>query len=734
MGFSFGKGKEKSSSENSQTSRVVLPDYLQGPVENAASNVNDLSMREYTPYGGQAVAGFSDLQNQAFGLAEGNQGQYGDLFGQASNLAMQGAQGVDPNSISNFMNPYQQNVIDIAKRDTLSDHDLRQNEFNDQMANIGAFGGSRMGIQQEEIRNNTGQRLDDLQYRGQADNWNQALGASFQNANLMNQGAQNVTNVAMAGQQYANNDIQALMQAGGMQQANQQAQNSFDLSQFQEGRQWDYDTGQFGVNNLATLGGLTRGENLEGTGSSAGKSSSMGFSFAEGGLVSGLAEMYKQHKEDSFMGPKQPDAQIGSGGPSAASEEDKPFSLKDFLFQKALSAGGGGQSGGTGQNTGATNAQAKAEQSKDDKGSGIAAMFGFKEGGEVQNYAEGGLTDFLSRFGDNVGKVANDKVNSLSRMLTSTYGYDILTDPTFANYMEGVDKRLDEVIAGSSQEGYDDFVMQEEEAARGYTAPQKSAGSLGQPAASPEDLAFMDMMMAEEEGQRGVRKQDEPVDALEQTLMEIKDKQTSDTPSRYAVDPSQALLDAPEKSLGDLIDPNAQAEAEVDPREKLSPTRAFWGSALANSQRGLFGAIGAGLQGYNQEKYISEGQAYERKQQAFDNKVSQVNSDSTALNSKVALQSMMNKSRMAPLQQQKLLAEIEQAKQKAAIDPVYKMAFDKYDPVASFGKPPGVVIDELYQTILKTLETSAPRTGQYIQQAPQENQRLVYDADNNVLK
>jgi hypothetical protein len=71
-------------------------------------------------------------------------------------------QGYDPNSAQQFMNPYQQQVIDQAMNNINRQGDISRQNLQGQAVRAGAFGGSREGIQRAELerglsetRNNT---------------------------------------------------------------------------------------------------------------------------------------------------------------------------------------------------------------------------------------------------------------------------------------------------------------------------------------------------------------------------------------------------------------------------------------------------------------------------------------------------------------------------------------------------------------------------------------------------
>jgi hypothetical protein len=122
------------------------------------------------------VAGMSAGQQDA--LARGNAGigayqpymnmantatnnALGQMYG-ATNVASGAMQGYNPAMAEQFMNPYQQQVIDQAMRNINRQGDMARQNLQGQAIKSGAFGGSREGVQRAELerglsetRNNT---------------------------------------------------------------------------------------------------------------------------------------------------------------------------------------------------------------------------------------------------------------------------------------------------------------------------------------------------------------------------------------------------------------------------------------------------------------------------------------------------------------------------------------------------------------------------------------------------
>ena len=69
-------------------------------------------------------------------------------------------------NIDRFMSPYQQNVIDIEKREARRASDIAAKQGSDAATQAGGLGGYREAIMQAERERNLGQQLGDIQSRG----------------------------------------------------------------------------------------------------------------------------------------------------------------------------------------------------------------------------------------------------------------------------------------------------------------------------------------------------------------------------------------------------------------------------------------------------------------------------------------------------------------------------------------------------------------------------------------
>jgi len=119
-----------------------------GTAQQMAQSSAQANLAPYQNLMSQSVDAARQATNQpGFGQAQGTLGQgIGALQG--------AAQGYDPSSAQAFMNPYQQQVIDEAMRQIDRQGAIQQQGLNAQAVQSGAFGGSRQGIQQQELNRN----------------------------------------------------------------------------------------------------------------------------------------------------------------------------------------------------------------------------------------------------------------------------------------------------------------------------------------------------------------------------------------------------------------------------------------------------------------------------------------------------------------------------------------------------------------------------------------------------
>jgi len=208
--MSFGGGGSSQPTETTVTN-TDLPDYVEPYFKRLLQRGEAESLQGYQPYGGQRLSYFSpdELTSQAmtrgfatsgtpqqftdastrygnttgYGTPQYTAGTFDSGYG-AGNLGQtfqardrqSGYQAGDvgtqynpanyEQNISRFMSPYQQNVIDVEKREASRQSNIMGKGIGDAATAQGSLGGYREAIQQAERERNLGQQLGDIQTRG----------------------------------------------------------------------------------------------------------------------------------------------------------------------------------------------------------------------------------------------------------------------------------------------------------------------------------------------------------------------------------------------------------------------------------------------------------------------------------------------------------------------------------------------------------------------------------------
>jgi hypothetical protein len=295
----YGGGGSGGGGGPTTTTQVTsnIPEYARPYVENMLGSAqtqiyNDdmTTFRPYTPYSTNVndyFAGFSPLQQQAQQAAYGLQtpeqigagstlataGGIGSL-GLATNMAGAGQryaqQATDPNAISAYMSPYQQQVTDYQKAQALRDYQIGQPMRQAKAVGQGAFGGSRQAIENAEAQRSLMSQLQGIEATGRQNAFQNAQQAQQYGANLGLQGQQ----AAMAGLGQAGQLGSTLGQLGTQQLAAQQGiigtqaqmgaqQQQLEQSKINQAIQ-DYATAQqYPFMQLGMMNALLRGLPLQ---------------------------------------------------------------------------------------------------------------------------------------------------------------------------------------------------------------------------------------------------------------------------------------------------------------------------------------------------------------------------------------------------------------------------------------------------------------------------------------
>ena len=210
--------------------------------------LTDINQNPYQTYGGNRIAGFSPLQQMSFqGAANMQPSQQLGTGTDLATAASIGALGTNyrggrfsggtfgQDAADFYMNPYQQNVTDIGKREAARQSGIQGTQQQAQATQAGAFGGSRDAIMRAERERNLGQQMSDIQAQGSNAAFQQAQqqfnadqARRMQAQQLGEQSRQYGAGLGMQGLQTALQGAGQLGQLGG-----QQFQQGMDINKLQ---------------------------------------------------------------------------------------------------------------------------------------------------------------------------------------------------------------------------------------------------------------------------------------------------------------------------------------------------------------------------------------------------------------------------------------------------------------------------------------------------------------------
>jgi len=215
-------------------SQTTIPEYAQPYVERMLGKAEALTEAPYQAYGGERVAGFTPLQQQAFqnvsDLGPSRQIGIGTQMAGISGLqalnAGQQYQGMatDPYAMGSYMSPYVENALQPQLREAARQSAMQGQMDQARAVQQGAFGGSRSAIVEAERQRNLGQLQADIYGRGLQAAYQQAQQAQQFGSTLGLQGAQaagqSAATLGQLGQtQFGQQkDVIAAQQAAGSQQ------------------------------------------------------------------------------------------------------------------------------------------------------------------------------------------------------------------------------------------------------------------------------------------------------------------------------------------------------------------------------------------------------------------------------------------------------------------------------------------------------------------------------------
>jgi hypothetical protein len=227
---------------SSQTvTQTSIPEYAQPYVERMLGKAEAFSTSPYQAYGGERIAGFTPMQEQAqqaaADLGPSQQLGIGTQMAGLAGLGQLGAgqqyamQATNPYAMNAYMSPYMENALAPQMREAARQSAMQGQMDQAKAVQQGAFGGSRSAIVEAERQRNLGQLQSDIYNKGMQSAYDQARQSQQFGATLGLQGAQGAAQTAATMGQLGQTQfgqqkdiINAQATAGAQQQALQQAQ------------------------------------------------------------------------------------------------------------------------------------------------------------------------------------------------------------------------------------------------------------------------------------------------------------------------------------------------------------------------------------------------------------------------------------------------------------------------------------------------------------------------------
>jgi hypothetical protein len=236
-----GGGSSSPAPASSTTQTQDLPDWAKGPAQevlNKGQALTDTSQNPYQAYGGNRIAGFTPMQQQAFQGAQGM--TVAPQIGQATaasvgaglggfDVANQASTGGFQNQVGGYMNPYMNQILAPQLAEANRNYDISGVNQQAKATQAGAFGGSRGAIMAAENERNRNMGLQSIYGQGlntafnSAQNqYNQNLQNQLAGYGMANQAAGQLGNLGTSQYQQNMGINQLQAQYGGQQQAQEQ--------------------------------------------------------------------------------------------------------------------------------------------------------------------------------------------------------------------------------------------------------------------------------------------------------------------------------------------------------------------------------------------------------------------------------------------------------------------------------------------------------------------------------
>lgn len=255
------------------TQQVQIPKEVMDRYNAVNAQAQQVASNPFQVYSTDPSAFVAQLnQQQQAGINQINQaaGSYQPFFQGAASAVTAGMGSANPGALntSQYMNPYQQSVIDATMKQMGQANEQAQSGALGTAISSGAFGGDRAGVAAANLANQQGMAMGSTLAGLNAQNYAQALAAAQQQqgvqlgadqANLARllQGGQTLAGLGSAYQQAGLQGAEAMLNAGTLQQQTDQAGLSALYNQFQQQQAYPFQVAQFLANIAMGTGALS---------------------------------------------------------------------------------------------------------------------------------------------------------------------------------------------------------------------------------------------------------------------------------------------------------------------------------------------------------------------------------------------------------------------------------------------------------------------------------------------
>ena len=181
-------------------------------------------------------------------MAANSAGSWQPDLNKARGFFDQGSQSFLEADINAYMNPFIKGALDPAARELREDASIRKNALAGQHKSMGAFGGGRASLMEEETNKTLTEGISDLYGRGYAQAFESGSDRWAADRANYNQSGANFLQTAGVQSGLITQDIDNLMRTGGIERSVQQNMADFDFAEFMREENWTKDN----INTILT--------------------------------------------------------------------------------------------------------------------------------------------------------------------------------------------------------------------------------------------------------------------------------------------------------------------------------------------------------------------------------------------------------------------------------------------------------------------------------------------------